>query len=104
MIEERSEYRKKQEKKRRHEKRAKLLELVRASFSNQDPEQSDLDVNPDFLSNSSTPEQVTPVQEPTQMSDDFGRKQALKLKKRLNIAILVVSVLIALVLFALFKL
>ena len=104
MVEKRSDYRKKQKK--------SLLSKLKSSFSDNDSEE--VDVNPDFKRDSSEEE---PRRRPlagdgqefyqhNQSSDKetIRQEKSLRLKKRLNRAILIVIVLIILVLLALFHL
>lgn len=104
MVEKRSDYRKKQKK--------SLLSKLKSSFSDNDSEE--VDVNPDFKRDDSEEE---PRRRPlawdgqefyqhNQSSDKetIRQEKSLRLKKRLNRAILIVIVLIILVLLALFHL
>ena len=104
MVEKRSDYRKRQKK--------SLLSKLKSSFSDNDSEE--VDVNPDFKRDDSKEE---PRRRPlagdgqefyqhNQSSDKetIRQEKSLRLKKRLNRAILIVIVLIILVLLALFHL
>lgn len=104
MVEKRSDYRKRQKK--------SLLSKLKSSFSDNDSEE--VDVNPDFKRDDSEEE---PRRRPlagdrqefyqhNQSSDKetIRQEKSLRLKKRLNRAILIVIVLIILVLLALFHL
>lgn len=104
MVEKRSDYRKRQKK--------SLLNKLKSSFSDNDSEE--VDVNPDFKRDDSEEE---PRRRPlagdgqefyqhNQSSDKetICQEKSLRLKKRLNRAILIVIVLIILVLLALFHL
>ncbi|MCH4004982.1 MAG: hypothetical protein LKH59_03935 [Lactobacillus crispatus] len=104
MVEKRSDYRKRQKK--------SLLSKLKSSFSDNDSEE--VDVNPDFKRDGSEEE---PRRRPLagdgqefyqhdQLSDKatIRQEKSLRLKKRLNRAILIVIVLIILVLLALFHL
>ena len=104
MVEKRSDYRKRQKK--------RLLSKLKFSFSDNDSEE--VDVNPDFKRDGSEEE---PRRRPlagdgqefyqhNQSSDKetIHQEKSLRLKKRLNRAILIVIVLIILVLLALFHL
>lgn len=104
MVEKRSDYRKRQKK--------RLLSKLKSSFSDNDSEE--VDVNPDFKRDDSEEE---PRRRPlagdgqefyqhNQSSDKetIRQEKSLRLKKRLNRAILIVIVLIILVLLALFHL
>lgn len=104
MVEKRSDYRKRQKK--------SLLSKLKSSFSDNDSEE--VDVNPDFKRDDSEEE---PRRRPLagdgqdfyqhdQLSDKatIRQEKSLRLKKRLNRAILIVIVLIILVLLALFHL
>lgn len=104
MVEKRSDYRKRQKK--------SLLNKLKSSFSDNDSEE--VDVNPDFKRDDSEEE---PRRRPlagdgqefsqhNQSSDKetIRQEKSLRLKKRLNRAILIVIVLIILVLLALFHL
>ena len=99
MVEKRSDYRKRQKK--------SLLSKLKSSFSDNDSEE--VDVNPDFKRDDSEEE---PRRRPlagdgqefyqhNQSSDKetIRQEKSLRLKKRLNRAILIVIVLIILVLF-----
>lgn len=104
MVEKRSDYRKRQKK--------SLLSKLKSSFSDNDSEE--VDVNPDFKRDGSEEE---PRRRPlagdgqefyqhNQSNDKetIRQEKSLRLKKRLNRAILIVIVLIILVLLALFHL
>lgn len=104
MVEKRSDYRKRQKK--------SLLSKLKSSFSDNDSQE--VDVNPDFKRDDSEEE---PRRRPlagdgqefyqhNQSSDKetIRQEKSLRLKKRLNRAILIVIVLIILVLLALFHL
>lgn len=104
MVEKRSDYRKRQKK--------SLLSKLKSSFSDNDSEE--VDVDPDFKRDDSEEE---PRRRPlagdgqefyqhNQSSDKetIRQEKSLRLKKRLNRAILIVIVLIILVLLALFHL
>ena len=104
MVEKRSDYRKRQKK--------SLLNKLKSSFSDNDSEE--VDVNPDFKRDDSEEE---PRRRPlagdgqefyqhNQSSDKetIRQEKSLRLKKRLNRAILIVIVLIILVPLALFHL
>ncbi|WP_240408158.1 hypothetical protein [Lactobacillus crispatus] len=104
MVEKRSDYRKRQKK--------SLLNKLKSSFSDNDSEE--VDVNPDFKRDDSEEE---PRRRPlagdgqefyqhNQSSDKetIRQEKSLRLKKRLNRAILIVIVLIILELLALFHL
>ena len=104
MVEKRSDYRKRQKK--------SLPNKLKSSFSDNDSEE--VDVNPDFKRDDSEEE---PRRRPlagdgqefyqhNQSSDKetIRQEKSLRLKKRLNRAILIVIVLIILVLLALFHL
>lgn len=104
MTEKRSDYRKRQKK--------GLIDKVKSAFSNNDSEE--VDVNPDFQrERPNSEEKRRPLagdgQEFYQRDEAIDKEtvrenKALKLKKRLNRAILLVIVLIVLVLLALFHL
>lgn len=99
MTEKRSDYRKRQKK--------GLIDKVKSAFSNNDSEE--VDVNPDFTRDKNEVEnRRRPLagdgQEFYQRDETVREDKALKLKKRLNRAILLVIVLIVLVLLALFHL
>lgn len=104
MVEKRSDYRKRQKK--------SLLSKLKSSFSDNDSEE--VDVNPDFKRDGSEEEpRRRPLAEDgqefyqhDQLSDKatIRQEKSLRLKKRLNRAILIVIVLIILVLLALFHL
>ena len=104
MVEKRSDYRKRQKK--------SLLSKLKSSFSDNDSEE--VDVNPDFKRDGSEEE---PRRRPlagdgpefyhhNQSTDKetIREENSLRLKKRLNRAILIVILLIILVLLALFHL
>ncbi|MGN1271938.1 MAG: hypothetical protein ACI4T3_02205 [Lactobacillus sp.] len=104
MTEKRSDYRKRQKK--------SLLGKVKSAFSDNDSEE--VDVNPDFTKDKPAETPRRPLagdgqefyQHDEQPLDKEAVREnkALKLKKRLNRAILLVIVLIVLVLLALFHL
>lgn len=104
MTEKRSDYRKRQKK--------GLIDKVKSAFSNNDSEE--VDVNPDFTRDKNEVENrrhplAGDGQEFYQRDETINKEtvredKALKLKKRLNRAILLVIVLIVLVLLALFHL
>lgn len=105
MTEKRSDYRKRQKK--------NLLNKVKSAFTDDDSSE-DVNVNPDFLRNDSegnnrrrplegNGQEFNP-QEQSGNKEIVREEKSLKLKKRLNSAILVVFVLIILVLLALFHL
>lgn len=104
MTEKRSDYRKRQKK--------GLIDKVKSAFSNNDSEE--VDVNPDFTKDKNEVEnRCRPLtadgQEFYQRDETIDKEtvrenKSLKLKKRLNRAILLVIVLIVLVLLALFHL
>lgn len=104
MVEKRSVYRKRQKK--------SLLSKLKSSFSDNDSEE--VDVNPDFKRDGSEEEpRGRPLAgdgqefyQHNQSSDKetIRQEKSLRLKKRLNRAILIVIVLIILVLLALFHL
>ncbi|ADZ06985.1 hypothetical protein LAC30SC_04090 [Lactobacillus amylovorus] len=104
MTEKRSDYRKRQKK--------GLIDKVKSAFSNNDSEE--VDVNPDFTKDKNEVEnRPRPLagdgQEFYQRDETIDKEtvrenKSLKLKKRLNRAILLVIVLIVLVLLALFHL
>lgn len=104
MVEKRSDYRKRQKK--------SLFSKLKSSFSDTDSE--DVDVNPAFQRDDSENEQRRhplagdgqEFYQRDQASDyaTIQQEKSLKLKKRLNRAILIVIVLIILVLLALFHL
>ena len=104
MTEKRSDYRKRQKK--------GLIDKVKSAFSNNDSEE--VDVNPDFTKDKNEVENRRPPlagdgQEFYQRDETIDKEtvrenKSLKLKKRLNRAILLVIVLIVLVLLALFHL
>jgi preprotein translocase subunit SecF len=104
MTEKRSDYRKRQKK--------GLIDKVKSAFSNNDSEE--VDVNPDFTKDKNEVENrrrplTRDGQEFYQRDETIDKEtvrenKSLKLKKRLNRAILLVVVLIVLVLLALFHL
>lgn len=104
MTEKRSDYRKRQKK--------GLIDKVKSAFSNNDSEE--VDVNPDFTKDKNEVEKrrrplAGDGQEFYQRDETIDKEtvrenKSLKLKKRLNRAILLVIVLIVLVLLALFHL
>ncbi|WP_308555631.1 hypothetical protein [uncultured Lactobacillus sp.] len=103
MTEKRSDYRKRQKK--------NLFGKVKSAFSDNDSEE--VDVNPDFTKDKPAEMPRRPLagdgQEFYQHDEPIDKEavrenKALKLKKRLNRAILLVIVLIVLVLLALFHL
>ncbi len=104
MTEKRSDYRKRQKK--------GLIDKVKSAFSNNDSEE--VDVNPDFTKDKNeVKNRRRPLtgdgQEFYQRDETIDKEtvrenKSLKLKKRLNRAILLVIVLIVLVLLALFHL
>lgn len=104
MTEKRSDYRKRQKK--------GLIDKVKSAFSNNDSEE--VDVNPDFTKDKNeVGNRRRPLagdgQEFYQRDETIDKEtvrenKSLKLKKRLNRAILLVIVLIVLVLLALFHL
>lgn len=107
MAEKRSDYRKRQKK--------NLLDKVKSAFSNDDITE-EVDVNPDFKkdkSDSAEPrrrplagdgQEFYKQEQPIVDQEKIRADKALRLKKRLNRAILIVFVLIILVLLALFHL
>ncbi|BAQ57400.1 hypothetical protein [Lactobacillus acetotolerans] len=103
MTEKRSDYRKKHTKK----KRGHVFDKFKSAFN--DDEQEDVDVNSDFQRN---PEDARPLREDNEENlqrsevDDKvpSEDKGLRLKKRLDRAILIVFILIVLVLLALFHL
>lgn len=103
MTEKRSDYRKKI----KHKKNKQFLNSIKTAF-----EDNAVDVNPAFIREK---EKDSPVSEPIKrsISRQYGKMQdtnqpfeetGLRLKRKLNRAILIVLVLIILVLFALFHL
>lgn len=101
MTEKRSDYRKRQKK--------GLIDKVKSAFSNNDSEE--VDVNPDFTKDKNEVEnrrrgdgQEFYQRDETIDKETVRENKSLKLKKRLNRAILLVIVLIVLVLLALFHL
>lgn len=105
MTEKRSDYRKKQAQK----KPKQFFKKMKAAFDDNDIDQEDVNVNPDFQRDSSERRPLdgdgienfnTEVPKSGLTSED----KRLRLKKRLNSAILIVFVLIILVLLALFHL
>ncbi|MBD0966998.1 hypothetical protein [Lactobacillus crispatus] len=105
MVEKRSDYRKRQKK--------SLLNKLKSSFADKDSEE--VNVNPDFQRDDSDNEPLRrrPLEgdgqdfyQHDQLSDKatIRQEKSLRLKKRLNRAILIVIVLIILVLLALFHL
>ena len=104
MTEKRSDYRKRQKK--------GLIDKVKSAFSNNDSEE--VDVNPDFTTDKNEVEnrrrplagdgQEFYQRDETIDKETVRENKSLKLKKRLNRAILLVIVLIVLVLLALFHL
>ena len=104
MTEKRSDYRKRQKK--------GLIDKVKSAFSNNDSEE--VDVNPDFTKDKNEVEnrrrplagdgQEFYQRDETIDKETVRENKSLKLKKRLNCAILLVIVLIVLVLLALFHL
>ena len=111
MTEKRSDYRKKL----KHNKSKNFLNTIKSAFDDSDDE---VDVNPDFTrddeaveSNDFANERVkkqeqTPRREESKSQSQLttSQEKALKLKGKLNRAILLVAVLIILVLLALFHL
>ena len=111
MTEKRSDYRKKL----KHKKSKNFLNTIKSAFDDSDDE---VDVNPDFTrddevveSNDFANERVkkqeqTPRREESKSQSQLitSQEKALKLKGKLNRAILLVAVLIILVLLALFHL
>lgn len=97
MTEKRSDYRKRQKK--------SLVDKVKSAFTDNDATE-EVNVNPDFQRDDS--ERRRPLegdgQEFYQTQQPIDKEKSLKLKKRLNSAILIVFVLIILVLLALFHL
>lgn len=97
MTEKRSDYRKRQKK--------SLVDKVKSAFTDNDATE-EVNVNPDFQRDDS--ERRRPLegdgQEFYQTQQPIDKEKSLKLKKRLNSAILIVLVLIILVLLALFHL
>lgn len=102
MTEKRSDYRKRQS----HKKNRHLLKNIKAAFDDRDQSEQ-VDVNPDFKREASERTALNDEQEQfnaQQQKEQIRSDKALRLKKRLNSAILIVFVLIILVLLALFKL
>lgn len=103
MTEKRSEYRK-----RRKNKQNKLLSGVRSAFSSDSADgQKDVDVQPDFERSASERQQILAADRENYLkqNQELSREEkSLRLKKKLNHAILIVIVLIVLVLLALFYL
>ncbi|UZN41508.1 hypothetical protein LDX54_06985 [Lactobacillus sp. IBH004] len=112
MTEKRSDYRKKLKK----QKSKNILNTIKSAFDDNDAE---VDVNPDFTRNkdefiqpneSSNKRAKTQEQTPrreknkSQSQPTTSQDKALRLKGKLNRAILIVSILIILVLLALFHL
>ncbi len=97
MTEKRSDYRKRQKK--------SLVDKVKSAFTDNDATE-EVNVNPDFQRDDS--ERRRPLEgdgeEFYQTQQPIDKEKSLKLKKRLNSAILIVLVLIILVLLALFHL
>lgn len=97
MTEKRSDYRKRQKK--------SLVDKVKSAFTDNDATE-EVNVNPDFQRDDS--ERRRPLEgdgeEFYQTQQPIDKEKSLKLKKRLNSAILIVFVLIILVLLALFHL
>lgn len=106
MAEKRSDYRRQQSRK----KGKKLLYHIRSAFADQDSTEEKVDVNPEFQRTQTERRSFTDdCQEFANNSEpiDTGlsrEDKSLRLKKRLNRAILIVFVLIILVLLALFHL
>ena len=115
MTEKRSDYRKKNQRKKKNS----FFKTIKSAFDNEE----EVDVNPEFTRDSTerpfNDEQSSKTRRETQTSSDennskYQNKQkaqpktwvekGLRLKRRLNIAILIVIVLIVLVLLALFHL
>lgn len=101
MTEKRSDYRKRQSR----QKSKKFFDHVKSAFDDQEQAEEKVDVNPDFQRDhferrplEGNGEESNPIIPET--SED----KSLRLKKRLNRAILIVLVLIILVLLALFHL
>lgn len=101
MTEKRADYRKRQKK--------NVINKVKSAFSDDDSTET-VDVNPDFQreqpkrrSLEGDGEEFYQAERPIDQTD-LREEKALKLKKRLNRAILIVFVLIILVLLALFHL
>lgn len=103
MTEKRSDYRKRQSRR----KASKFLGRVKSAFDDNE-EHETVDVNPEFQRDESERRSFQDDGQPTLNTNDFEQKprvdKALRLKKRLNRAILIVLVLIILVLIALFHL
>ena len=112
MTEKRSDYRKKL----KHKKSKNFLNTIKSAFDDSDDE---VDVNPDFTrdddeaveSNDFANERVkkqeqTPRREESKSQSQLttSQEKALKLKGKLNRAIIIVAILIILVLLALFHL
>lgn len=97
MTEKRSDYHKRQKK--------SLVDKLKSAFTDNDATE-EVNVNPDFQRDDS--ERRRPLegdgQEFYQTQQPIDKEKSLKLKKRLNSAILIVLVLIILVLLALFHL
>ncbi|GAA3628644.1 hypothetical protein GCM10022297_04060 [Lactobacillus hamsteri] len=108
MTEKRSDYRKKQNQR----KPKNFFQKMKAAFDDSDIDQEDVDVNPDFQRDPSErrPLDGNGIEDINQNIENIKNINAtsedkrLRLKKRLNSAILIVFVLIILVLLALFHL
>lgn len=105
MTEKRSDYRKRQSRK----KKKAVFDQIKAAFSDQKEETDGIDVNPAFKRDSDTSHFLNENKESNSKQPAEGAKlssedKSLRLKKRLNSAILIVFVLIILVLIALFHL
>lgn len=105
MTEKRSDYRRQQSK----NKGKKFLKHVRSAFDDRDASEENLDINPEFQRDRSERRSFADdgqeYGEPERVnSAPSGEDKRLRLKKRLNRAILIVFVLIVLVLLALFHL
>lgn len=101
MTEKRSDYRKRQSK----EKSKKFFRTVKSAFD--DNQKDNVDVNPDFVKDEDERRPLEGNGEKFNQAESTrsnSEEKALRLKKRLNSAILIVFVLIVLVLLALFHL
>ncbi|RVU70294.1 MULTISPECIES: hypothetical protein [Lactobacillus] len=110
MTEKRSDYRKRQ--KAKSNKPRQIFDRVKSAFDDTD-EETPVDVNPAFRRDEKDPprqplpddgQEVYYSDVSTPSKEELSEKKRLKLKKRLNSAILIVFVLIVLVLLALFHL
>lgn len=102
MTEKRSAYRKQ----RSHSH--KWWRQIKSAFSDQDEQDNPLPVNPDFKRQRQQNQAVAPKDKPLSFAEkdrqETADEKGLKLKQRLDRAILVVALLIVLVLWALFHL